>query len=165
MYLIVMCLFTVYSTRKHDGESFRNLLPEEYIQMSGRAGRRGVDTVGTVIIGAWHEIPDVNGPLTAPCLFLVLEHRPLRHSFIILCSGPTSHLFFVDCQSTSLSLPLSDDCSFVEVTCCLLTFACGALSSIACLFPMLLTFSLAGRTQVDDDWKAVKIGKPVPVDV
>ncbi|GAA97301.1 uncharacterized protein L969DRAFT_91853 [Mixia osmundae IAM 14324] len=38
------------STRKHDGRTFRDLLAGEYTQMAGRAGRRGLDATGCVII-------------------------------------------------------------------------------------------------------------------
>jgi len=46
------------SIRKHDGTTRRNLLPAEYIQMAGRAGRRGLDTTGTVIILCKNEVPE-----------------------------------------------------------------------------------------------------------
>jgi len=45
------------SLRKHDGQDFRGLLSGEYTQMAGRAGRRGLDTVGTVILAAWDDFP------------------------------------------------------------------------------------------------------------
>ncbi|XP_043494630.1 helicase SKI2W [Polistes fuscatus] len=45
------------SIKKYDGNVFRMLLPTEYIQMAGRAGRRGHDTTGTVIIMCHKEIP------------------------------------------------------------------------------------------------------------
>ncbi|XP_064649760.1 superkiller complex protein 2-like [Lineus longissimus] len=46
------------SIRKHDGTCFRNLLPGEYIQMAGRAGRRGLDTTGTVIVMCKGDVPE-----------------------------------------------------------------------------------------------------------
>ena len=37
------------SLRKYDGRSFRNLNTKEYFQIAGRAGRRGIDTIGYVV--------------------------------------------------------------------------------------------------------------------
>ncbi|MBA0609301.1 hypothetical protein Godav_021378 [Gossypium davidsonii] len=43
--------------RKFDGKEFRPVLPGEYTQMAGRAGRRGLDKIGTVIVMCRDEIP------------------------------------------------------------------------------------------------------------
>lgn len=45
------------SLRKFDGREFRQLLPGEYTQMAGRAGRRGLDKIGTVVVMCRDEIP------------------------------------------------------------------------------------------------------------
>ncbi|KAM7527413.1 hypothetical protein LguiB_030823 [Lonicera macranthoides] len=44
--------------RKFDGKSFRQLLPGEYTQMAGRAGRRGLDKIGTVVVLCRDEMPE-----------------------------------------------------------------------------------------------------------
>ncbi|KAJ8553074.1 hypothetical protein K7X08_020467 [Anisodus acutangulus] len=48
------------SVRKFDGKEFRQLLPGEYTQMAGRAGRRGLDKNGTVVVMCRDEIPYEN---------------------------------------------------------------------------------------------------------
>ena len=47
-----------HSIRKHDGTNFRTLLSGEYTQMAGRAGRRGLDPVGKVVIMCGDNVPD-----------------------------------------------------------------------------------------------------------
>ncbi|XP_055904633.1 SKI2 subunit of superkiller complex protein [Eupeodes corollae] len=48
------------SHRKFDGMEVRNLEPGEYIQMAGRAGRRGHDENGTVILLCKQDVPPAN---------------------------------------------------------------------------------------------------------
>ncbi|XP_068106450.1 superkiller complex protein 2 [Hyperolius riggenbachi] len=48
------------SIRKHDGTNFRDLTPGEYIQMAGRAGRRGLDNTGMVIILCKADVPEMS---------------------------------------------------------------------------------------------------------
>lgn len=48
------------SIKKFDGTGTRALLPAEYIQMAGRAGRRGKDLTGKVIILCKMDVPEAS---------------------------------------------------------------------------------------------------------
>lgn len=76
------------SVQKFDGNKFRWLLPHEYIQMAGRAGRRGLDDKGIVVLlpnlYTREEVPSgvLNGMLTgAP---QKLESKFAIHANLIL---------------------------------------------------------------------------------
>lgn len=58
------CSVVFDSLRKFDGLGFRHLKAREYHQMSGRAGRRGIDTIGYVyaqIIPAYADFNEIRG--------------------------------------------------------------------------------------------------------
>ena len=48
--IFVGCQIVFTDVQKFDGREFRNLSSGEYIQMSGRAGRRGLDDRGVVLM-------------------------------------------------------------------------------------------------------------------
>ncbi|GAB0092948.1 helicase SKI2W [Sergentomyia squamirostris] len=61
------------SDRKFDGTAVRHLHPAEYTQMAGRAGRRGLDENGTVILICKNEnVPDI------PVLQGMMLGKPMR---------------------------------------------------------------------------------------
>jgi len=63
-----VCFTSVY---KHDGHALRTLYPHEFIQMSGRAGRRNIDTIGNVIL-----LTNLYEPLDTVSMKQLLHSQP-----------------------------------------------------------------------------------------
>lgn len=82
------------SIKKHDGKTRRFLLPSEYIQMAGRAGRRGKDSVGTVIVLCKNEVPEASDLIaTALGKPTPLESKfQLKYSMILTLLRARHHL-------------------------------------------------------------------------
>ena len=81
-------LFT--DLEKYDNNGLRDLRSDEYLQMSGRAGRRGIDTFGSVIILPTMSLPSENtikGMMTGKSPILVSKFQ-LNYQFVLkmLCS-------------------------------------------------------------------------------
>jgi len=80
-------VFTGLTKFETQGNSFRLLYTEEYLQMAGRAGRRGIDTIGTVIILPFRaddlpEVPVMRAMLTGEVRPIVSRLR-LDIGFIV----------------------------------------------------------------------------------
>ena len=96
--------------KKHDGKSFRYLLPGEYTQMAGRAGRRGFDDVGTVIILTFENIPDE--------LHKIMVGKPLTlESQFKLTYQTITNILQISQNNEELSVNSLMRCSFGEHNC------------------------------------------------
>lgn len=109
-------LQVVFDTlRKFDGKEFRQVLPGEYTQMAGRAGRRGLDKTGTVIVMCRDEIPDeeelkrvITGSPTKlesqfRLTYIMIMHLLRVEELKVLCSFGSGQELFVSWHLTVLT--------------------------------------------------------------
>lgn len=94
-----VCFTSLY---KHDGHSLRTLYPHEFIQMSGRAGRRNIDTIGHVIL-----LTNLYEPLDTTSMKQLLHSPPkvIKSKFKI---GYSLLLQSGDCEFVRKSLMMTD---------------------------------------------------------
>ncbi len=142
--------------KKHDGTQFRYLLPGEYTQMAGRAGRRGFDKVGTVILLTFEKIP--------PELQKIMTGKPLTlESQFRLTYQTITNILQVSQNNEELSVNNLMRCSFGEHNCNLtmrqINYAKQVLLDAKKIYKKLVMLSKLERTQIktlDDFYESME---------
>lgn len=94
--------------KKFDGQHFRFLLPHEYTQMSGRAGRRGIDKKGVVIhLNNMFDLPpiqDYRNMLCGKSQTITSKFQINFNLILNLIANKTSYLEFINKSLMNISI-------------------------------------------------------------